>query len=122
MIKMLLGLLSGPLSSISKDLKEAYQSKLAAQNDAERIEADEKIALLEARKTSILAAQSDRIERWVRILYATPCIIYLWKLIIWDKVLELGITDDLSSNLWTIFFIILGGYFVNTIVKTVVKR
>ena len=122
MIKALLGLLSGPLSSISKDLKEAYQSKLAAQNDAERIKADEKIAVLEARKSSILAAQSDRVERWVRILYAAPCIIYLWKLIIWDKVLELGVTDDLSGNLWTIFFIILGGYFVDTIAKTVVKR
>ena len=122
MLKAVLGLLSGPLSSISKDLKEAYQSKLAAQNDAERIKADEKIAILEARKASILAAQSDRIERWVRILYAAPCIIYLWKLIIWDKVLELGVTDDLSGNLWTIFFIILGGYFVDTIVKTVVRR
>lgn len=122
MIKALLGLLSGPLSSISKDLKEAYQSKLAAQNDAERIKADEKIAVLEARRASILAAQSDRVERWVRILYAAPCIIYLWKLIIWDKVLELGVTDDLSGNLWTIFFIILGGYFVDTIAKTVVKR
>ena len=122
MLKFLLGLVTGPLSSISNDLKEAYQSKLAAKNDAERILADERIAVLEARKTSILAAQSDPIERWVRVGFAFPFVVYINKLVLWDKVLELGITDSLSSELSHILMIVLGGYFVDTIVRRVVKR
>ena len=122
MLKFLLGLVTGPLSSISNDLKEAYQSKLAAKNDAERILADERIAVLEARKTSILAAQSDPIERWVRVGFAFPFVVYINKLVLWDKVLELGITDSLSSESSHILMIVLGCYFVDTIVRRVVKR
>lgn len=115
--KLLVGFFTGPLTQISNDLKEAYQSKLAATNDKESIAADERINQLEARKAIILAAQSDPVERWVRILFALPCIVYVNKLVIWDKVLELGVTDDLSVNLWNYFYIILGGYFLDTIVK-----
>lgn len=122
MLKVVLGLLSGPLSSISRDIKEAYQSKLAAKNDAERVLADERIAVLEARKTSILAAQSDPIERWVRVGFAFPFVVYINKLVLWDKVLEWGVTDPLSSELSHILMIVLGGYFVDTIVRRVVRR
>ena len=118
MFKLLLGFLSGPLSQISSDLKEAYQSKLAATNDKERIAADERINHLEARKSIILAAQSDPFERWVRILFATPFALYIWKLVVYDKILEWGTTDNLSADLWNMFYIVLGGYFLETTVRT----
>lgn len=117
MLKFILSLLSGPLTQVSNDLRKAYEAKLNAQNDSERIAAEERISLLESRKSIILAAQSDPFERFIRIAFATPFILYLWKLLLWDKVLEWGITDDLSQNLWNIFFIILGGYFIDSIVK-----
>lgn len=117
MLKLLLGFLSGPISDISNDLKEAYQSKLAAANDAERIAADERINLLEARKSVVMAAQSDPVERLVRVGYAIPCLAYLWKLLLWDKVLSLGTTDGLSPELWHVFMIILGGYFLDVTIR-----
>lgn len=117
MLKLLLGFLSGPISDISNDLKQAYQSKLAAANDAERIAADERINLLEDRKSVILAAQSDPVERLVRVGYAIPCLTYLWKLLLWDKVLSLGATDGLSPELWHVFMIILGGYFLDVTIR-----
>lgn len=113
MLKILFGLLTGPLAAISNDIKEAYQSKLNAKNDAERIAADERINLLEARKTTIMAAQSDPYERWVRIAFAFPFVVYLWKLILYDKVLEWGVTDGLSPELSHLFWVIVGGYFVD---------
>jgi len=122
MLKIFLSFLSGPISNISKDLKEAYQARLNAQNDSERIAAEERINLLEARKSVILAAQGDPFERFVRIAFAIPFVIYLWKLVMWDKVLEWGVTDDLSQNLWNILFIVLGGYFVDTIVRKVTGK
>ena len=118
LLKTVLGFLSGPLSDISNDLKEAYQSKLNAANDKERIAADERINLLEARKSIILAAQSDPFERWVRILFAVPFALYVWKLVVYDKILEWGATANLSTDLWNMFYIILGGYFVETTVRT----
>ena len=117
MLKFLLSFFSGPLSSISNDIKEAYQSKLQAQNDQERIAADERITTLEARKSTILAAQSDPMERWIRILFALPFVIYINKLVIWDKVLAWGTTDALSSDLTQLFWIIIGGYFIDGTIK-----
>lgn len=117
MWQLLLGFLSGPLKAISNDLKEAYQSKLNAANDAERILADERIAILEARKSSVLAAQSDPIERWVRIAFAFPFIVYVWKLVLFDKVLALGATDPLSAELSHMMWVVIGGFFVDITIR-----
>jgi hypothetical protein len=122
MWKLLLGFLTGPLTEISNDLKEAYQSKLNAANDAERLAVDERINLLEARKSIILAAQSDPVERWVRIGFTLPFIVYVNKIVLWDKVLAWGTTDPLGDNFTWIMMTILGGYFLETTVKKVMKK
>jgi hypothetical protein len=121
MWKLLLSFVTGPLTEISNDLKEAYQSKLNAANDAERIAAEERINLLEARKSIILAAQSDPVERWVRVGFTLPFIVYVNKIVLWDKVLGWGVTDPLSDNFTWIMMTILGGYFLETTVKRVKK-
>lgn len=117
MLKIILGLLSGPLTSISNDLKEAYESKLKAQNDSERIAADERINLLEARKSTIMAAQSNPVERFMRIGFALPFIIYNFKLVLYDKVLGWGVTDGLSPDLMKLYWIVVGGYFIDYTVR-----
>jgi hypothetical protein len=121
MWKLLLSFVTGPLTEISNDLKEAYQSKLNAANDAERIAAEERINLLEARKSIILAAQSDPVERWVRVGFTLPFIVYVNKIVLWDKVLGWGVTDPLSDNFTWIMMTILGGYFLETTVKRLKK-
>ena len=121
MLKLLLSLVSGPLTQISNDLEKAYEAKLSAQNDAERLAADERIKTLEDRKSIILQSQSDPVERWVRVLFAFPMVAYSWKLVIWDKILSLGATDNLSPELWQLFWIIVGGYFLDTTVKSTAR-
>lgn len=125
MLKLVLGALgsffTSSLSAVSNDLKEAYQSKLNAANDSERIAADERISLLEARKDTILAAQSDPVERWVRVLFALPFVIYTWKLVVYDKVLAWGATDALSAELSHLMWVVIGGYFVDGTVRYVAK-
>lgn len=110
----------GALSSISSDLKEAYESKLKAATDKEKLAADERISILEARKSSILAAQSSPIERWIRFGFAFPFVVYLNKLLIYDKVLALGSTDSLSPELTQLFWIVIGGYFIDATIRGVV--
>lgn len=117
MLKILLSLFSGPLSSVTKDIKEAYQSKLDAQNDAEKLAVDERINTLEARKTVIMAAQSDPVGRWIRALFALGPVVYLNKIYIWDKVLGWGATDGLSQELSYIMMVVISGYFIDATVK-----
>lgn len=125
MLSIVLGVLSSfftsSIKSVTNDIKEAYQSKLNAQNDSERIAADERIAILEARKSTILAAQSDPLERWVRAGFGFLFLAYNSKLIIWDKMLEWGTTDPLSPELAYIQMTVLGGYFILATAKVIRK-
>jgi hypothetical protein len=114
-------LLGGGISAIGKELRLAHEAKLKAANDSERIAAEVRIKELEARQSSILAAQSDRYERWVRIGFALPFVIYIWKLLVWDKVLGMGTTDPLSPMLTEVFWIVLGGYFFFWTAKAIRK-
>lgn len=121
LVSILGGLFSGPLSNVSKDLKEAYQSRLQAETDKDKLIADDRIKTLEAQKTIILAAQSDPIERWVRVGIAFPFVIYINKLVLWDKVFSLGVTDPLGDSLTQIMMLVLAGYFVDTTVRRIFK-
>jgi len=116
MLGWLLGLIN-PLGQIADKLATAYAERSNAQTEQQRIAADERVRVLEARRDVILAAQSDPMERWVRIGFAVPFVLYIWKLVIWDKLLGWGATDNLSSDLWAILYIVLGGYFVDTVVR-----
>jgi len=117
MWRLLLGFLSGPLGKVADDLKEAYQAKLNAQNDKERIAADERINILQAQRDAIVASEHDPLWQFTRFLFAFPFALYINKLIIWDKLLEYGRTDDLSTNLWNIFSIVITGYFITQGIK-----
>lgn len=116
---MLLRWITGDLTGA---IERAHRASLEAKTDSERLAQDERIKRLSARQEVILAAQGDPVERFVRIGFALPFVIYLWKVVLWDKVLKLGVTDPLSPELSTIMMIVLGGYFVDTAVRRVFRR
>lgn len=119
--KILSWLSSGALGTIAKSLEQAHRDKLNAQTDKAKLEADIKISELEAQRAVILQAQSDRVERWVRVLFALGPVIYFNKIFIWDKVLGLGATDPLSPELNHVAMIILGGYFLVSTARIIRK-
>ncbi|WP_298966123.1 hypothetical protein [uncultured Roseibium sp.] len=110
------------LIDIPGALADAYAARESAKTERERIRWDERVRKLEARKESILQAQKDPYERWVRIGFAFPFVVYINKLVLWDKVLGLGATDPLSADLTQIMMIVIGGYFVDTVVRRVMRR
>lgn len=110
-------LTSGGIAAIGKELRLAHEARLKAANESERIEADLKISELEARKATILAAQGDRFERWIRIGFALPFVLYNAKLVLWDKVMGWGATDPLSEDLAYIQITVIGSYFLLASVK-----
>lgn len=107
---------------LTRALSEAYRAKKEADTDESRLAAEERIKKLQARQDVILSAQGDPIERFVRIGFAAPFVIYLWKVVVWDKVLKLGVTDPLSAELSTLMGVVLAGYFVDTVVRRVFRR
>jgi hypothetical protein len=108
-------LLGGPFAKAAVD---AYRAKLSAENTSEKIAAD-----LAAREMSVeqrereLAVQAIIAEqgRWYtalpRPLFALAFIIYVWKVVVWDKVLGLGTTDPLSGDVAQWAMIVLTAYF-----------
>jgi hypothetical protein len=103
----LASLIGGPVIT---GLINAYKAKLDAANTQDRIAAD--LAAKEIEAEIAARADASRIiiaeqGRWytaiIRPLLTLPIIIYLWKVIVWDKVLGLGTTDPITGMIadWT---------------------
>lgn len=82
---------------LGRQIRAAYEAKLAAANDKDRIAADLEIARLEERQAN--RALGGRITALVQAAWAAPFVLYTFKLVVFDKVLGLGATDPLSPEL-----------------------
>jgi hypothetical protein len=108
-------LIGGPFAKAAVD---AYKARLTSENTSEKIAAG-----LAARELGVeqrereLATQVLIGEqgRWYtalpRPLFASAYIIYVWKVVVWDKVLGLGTTDPLSGDVAQWAMIVLTAYF-----------
>ena len=108
-------LLGGPFAKAAVD---AYRAKLSAENTSEKIAAD-----LAARELNVeqrereLATQAVIAEqgRWYtalpRPLFAFAFVIYVWKVVVFDKVLGWGSTDPLSGDVAQWAMVVLTAYF-----------
>jgi len=108
-----LSLLSGGLvGQIGRELNAAYKSSLDAKNETDRIDADIRIETLTSQRDILVAEQKDRLTKWIRPFIAAPFGIYIWKIVVWDKVLSLGITDPLSVEMYAVMGTVIGAYFL----------
>ena len=108
-------LLGGPFAKAAVD---AYRAKLSAENTSEKIAAD-----LAARELSVeqreaeVATQVVIAEqgRWYtalpRPLFAFAFVIYVWKVVVWDRVMGLGSTPALTGDVAQWAMIVLTAYF-----------
>lgn len=105
--------LADPISRIAGKIADARIAAQQAATDQERIAQEERIRALEARRDVLKAESDGRINSVIRALLAVPVVVFLWKVIIWDKVFGWGTTDDLSENLWYVTMMTLGFYYVH---------
>lgn len=101
-----------------KGALDAYKAKLANDNNADQRTADlmaRELAVeqreAEVNAQVVIAEQGHWYTACVRPLFAAPFIVFLWKVIVWDKVLAHSHTDDLSPQLWQWGGIVLTAYF-----------
>ena len=112
---------------------DAYKAKLDSQNtqgaQAAEVARAALLAEVDAR-TSVNAIIIAEQGRWytamIRPLLALPVIIYLWKVIVWDKVLGWGTTDVIAGDVgvWagTIVTTYVGGRSLEKIARTIWSR
>lgn len=123
MIGAILSWLGGSgIKAIGGELRAAYEAKLKAQTDADKLAAEETIARLEAQQSILLAEQGRWLTAWVRPAIALPFVVYIWKLVIWDKILGYGATDNLSPELWQMMTVVIGAYFLTRPFESVFRR
>jgi hypothetical protein len=112
---------------------DAYKAKLDSQNTqgAQAVEVARAALLAEvdARKSAnaiIIAEQGRWYTAVIRPLLALPVIIYLWKVIVWDKVLGWDTTDAIAGDVgvWagTIVTTYVGGRSLEKIARTIWSR
>jgi hypothetical protein len=119
MLTMVLGwlgnLLGGPFAAAAV---KAYQAKLTAENTSEKIAADlagRELAVeqreAELATQTVIAEQGRWYTALPRPLFAFAFVIYVWKVVVWDRVLGLGTTAALSGDVAQWAMIVLTAYF-----------
>jgi hypothetical protein len=120
-ITSILGFGSGlfsTLQTISNNLSNEKIALINAKTDQERIASAEKIGALQAQQAVLVSdSQRSSIDLWVRSLLAIGPTVYLLKIYIYDKVLARGTTDPLDDNLWWVTMVVVGFYFVHSILR-----
>lgn len=104
--------MGGGLSGVTKELGRAYENKLQAQTNSEKMQIDAQISTLELQQQVLIAEQGNWMTRWIRPAFAFPFVVYDFKIVVWDKVLKLGSTDPLSPEFWQLQMIVFGAYFI----------
>lgn len=113
MLGVILNFLGGGIvKQIGKELNDAYKTKVQAKNDSERLAADVTIETLKAQRDILVAEQRHALTAWIRPAIAFPFVAYLWKIVIYDKMLGLGSTPDLSTEQHAIMGVVIGAYFL----------
>lgn len=105
-----------------KQLNSAIQRRDDAKTEATRIAAEADVARIRAR----MEAQTQGLWSWlpklIQAMFALPFLIYLWKLIIWDKVLGWGVTDPIGTYELQVSAIVIGFYFLTSSINGAVDR
>lgn len=109
----------GVIGQIGEQINKWQEISLQSKNASERIEADRAIAALQARKDVLVAESRDNIALRIRVLarmfFGLPLGIFIWKVVVWDKVLGLGVTDGLDTQMWNLMYMVYGFYFASEI-------
>jgi uncharacterized protein involved in type VI secretion and phage assembly len=112
MIALVLALIN-PLANIASEIAKYKTMALSAETDQARIEAEERVKSLEARRDVLIAEGSlSRLNVFMRFALALGPMVYLNKIYLWDKVLGWGRTDPLDDNLWSVVIAVVSFYFL----------
>lgn len=113
----LLGLVD-PITRIAGKIADARIAAVQASTDKARIEAETEVKALEARRDVLVAeAPGSRLNQAFRIVISIPAAVILYKIEIWDRVLDWGSTPKLSVEEWTYIWMVCGFYLLGRTIQ-----
>lgn len=120
----LLGIVPAALSTVNGITNAISNEKIAAlgaKTDQERIASEERISALNAQRDAMLAElQKSKWPIWIQSSIGAAISVIVWKLFVYDKALGQwtgGHTDSLDPNLWNVFMVVIGFYFLSTVFR-----
>lgn len=119
----IIGFLTGSfVRDLSGSLARAYEAKQKALTDKDRIEAERQIAFFEQQIS--LARSAAENDRWYspRSLMGWACAVYVLKIVVYDTVLQLGVTPNPGDQVNGIVALILGFFFGSKALTDVAGR
>ena len=122
----ILSILFGLIDPVTRIVEKIAQAKIEGQKattDREKVAAEERVAMLNAKRDVLIAEARSPINALVRAGFSIPLMIYFAKIVLWDKVIMGGhsATDDLTPNQWIMVWMVLGFYFVQDVTRMVRK-
>lgn len=121
--------LLNPFKHAADALERSYARKLAAEGASEKLEADKEISFWERRVEALNASVHDRWHS-PRNIMGLSVAIYVFKIVVWDSVLGLGVTQYPGEQVTFIVMTVIAFYFVsrgaetiaNTIANSLARR
>ena len=115
-------LTGGGIAAIGEQLNRWQETRAAAKNNTERIEAEKQIAFWNGQMQLALTASQN--DKWwsTRELIGKCALIYVAKIIVWDTVLGWGVTPDPGPQVTGIVMVVIGFYFGSKAVSEVAAR
>lgn len=101
-----------PIAKITDKIVDLKVKQADAKTEQERIASAERVSTLEAKRDVMIAEAGLGLNAYMRTAIALGPTVYLLKIFIWDKVLKLGATDNLSDDLWKVVVAVVGFYFL----------
>lgn len=115
-------LTDGLLDKFIAPLERAYQAKLAAQTNKDKLAADQAVKFYEGQIA--LATTAAQLDKWwsTRELVGKCALIYVAKIVVWDTVLGWGVTPDPGPQVTGIVMMVIGFYFGSKAVTDIAAR
>jgi hypothetical protein len=107
---MLASLLGIGVKAAFSELRGALKERQDAKTEQDRIAADERVRLAQAR---VRAMEVRGMAAWIRALFGLPLGIWFAKIMLWDLTLGRGTTDPLSGQVAELAQMVLAFYFVS---------
>lgn len=116
-------ILGSPITSgVIEQLGDLYLRKMQVKDEIEQSKIDAQIKVLELQATALADETKHWMTAWIRPSFAFIVWLYYAKILVWDKVLGLGVTDDLNKTQFYVVSAVMGAYFLVRPIEKIFRR
>lgn len=109
-------------SGVIEQLGDLYLRKMQVKDEIEQSKIDAQIKVLELQASALANETKHWMTAWIRPSFALIVWVYYAKILVWDKVLGLGVTDDLNETQFYVVSAVMGAYFLVRPIEKIFRK